>query len=363
MQWQPLSIGSHVFSFSTTRQVVPHNSTSFDNPSESLLNENHHLKERIDEFASNEKNLIEVNEDLQRQIQQLNQKERSEHEEISITNSIHMEQINSLNQEIERFRKDYVDLKEKFHADQHQSQKIIDQLREDIVDLDKTKQLYIGESFLSTMFERWRWNDLDVCHEKNSIEDKLRLKFEHEIKVKLDDLRRTLEKEFDERMQESTKTSQQRRQSEEDQLAERHAKDIERMKIQQEKTINELNLELDRLRANSTWETTHSPLRSLCSAFRRREESIGLHREGIRTTERWLLRFECETEGTAQFLLDTGTGESNPSENHRRHQAREERTPRWKQRIERRTSLDGETNRWTSNGIHAEPRLATDPDQ
>lgn len=34
----------------------------------------------------------------------------------------------------------------------------------------------------------------DVCQEKNSIEDKLRAKFEYEIKMKLDDLRRDHEK-------------------------------------------------------------------------------------------------------------------------------------------------------------------------
>ena len=110
------------------------------------------MKERIDEFASNEKNLIEVNEDLQRQIHQLTHKERSEHDEISITNSIHMEQINSLTKELEQLRKDYADLDEKFHSEQQQAQGIIDQLREDIGDLDKTKQLYIGKPFFSFWF-------------------------------------------------------------------------------------------------------------------------------------------------------------------------------------------------------------------
>lgn len=209
------------------------------------------MKERIDEFASNEKNLIELNEDLQRQIHQLTHKE-----EIGITNSIHMEQINSLNKELEQLRKDYADLDEKFHTEQQQAQGIIDQLREDIGDLDKTKQLYIGKLFFSLCLIAVTLVDLDVCHEKNSIEDKLRLKFEHEIKVKLDELHRTLEKDFDERLHECKTNYQQRLQSEHDQA-------VERIKIQQEKVINELNLELDRLRANSTCETNHSDLISL----------------------------------------------------------------------------------------------------
>jgi dynactin complex subunit len=131
--------------FSTNRQVVPHNSTSFDNPNESLVNENHHLKERIDEFASNEKNLIEINEELQRKIQELTRKDSTKSDEVAITNSVHMEQIHSLTKEIEKLRKDYANLQEKYEYEKQELQTIIQQLREDIVDLDKTKQLYIGK--------------------------------------------------------------------------------------------------------------------------------------------------------------------------------------------------------------------------
>jgi dynactin complex subunit len=134
--------------FSTNRQVVPHNSTSFDNPNESLVNENHHLKERIDEFASNEKNLIEINEELQRQIQELKHQDNTKLDEGTITNSIHMEQIHSLTKEIEKLRKDYANLHEKYEYEKQELQTIIEQLREDIIDLDKTKQLYIGKKFL-----------------------------------------------------------------------------------------------------------------------------------------------------------------------------------------------------------------------
>ncbi|CAF4783956.1 unnamed protein product, partial [Rotaria sp. Silwood2] len=128
---------------SINRQVVPHNSTSFDNPNESLISENHHLKERIDEFASNEKNLIQINEELQRQIHELTHKDTINCDETIITNSIHMEQMHSLTKEIEQFKKNYSDLQEKYDYEKHELHTIIEQLREDIVDLDKTKQLYI----------------------------------------------------------------------------------------------------------------------------------------------------------------------------------------------------------------------------
>ena len=102
------------------------------------------MKERIDEFASNEKNLIEINEELQRQIQELKQKENTNFDETIVTNTIHMEQIHSLTKEIETMKNAYTNLEEKYHHEKHELQTIIEQLREDIIDLDKTKQLYIG---------------------------------------------------------------------------------------------------------------------------------------------------------------------------------------------------------------------------
>jgi predicted nucleic acid-binding Zn-ribbon protein len=58
-----------------------------------------------------------------------------------------MEQINSLTKEIEKLKRDYVNLEEKYDYEKQELQTIIEQLREDIVDLDKTKQLYIGKKF------------------------------------------------------------------------------------------------------------------------------------------------------------------------------------------------------------------------
>ncbi|UJR09139.1 hypothetical protein I4U23_013386 [Adineta vaga] len=225
---------------SHNRQVVPHNSTSLDNPNESLMNENHHLKERIDEFASNEKNLIEINEDLQRQIQELTRQDSTSSDDMVISTSVHMEQIHSLTKEIEKLKNEYESLQEKYEYEKQELQTIIEQLREDIVDLDKTKQLYI-----------------DVCQEKNSIEDNLRAKFEYEIKLKIDDLRRTLERDYNEKLshhQNNFEQDQQVIKGEYYQNLEEQSKDLkqenERMKIHHEKMINELNIELDRLRTN-----------------------------------------------------------------------------------------------------------------
>jgi len=257
-----------LFSFSSNRQVVPHNSTSFDNPNESLINENQHLKERIDEFASNEKNLIEINEELQHQIQELTRKDRTSSDDVAITNSIHMEQIHSLTKEIEKLKNDYENLKEKYDYEKQELQTIIEQLREDIVDLDKTKQLYIGKKknflFFLNINLIFVFFVLDVCHEKNSIEDKLRAKFEYEIKIKLDDLHRTLEKDYNEKILHYKNNFQQDNQElkikynqDLEQQSKEFNQEIERIKINHEKMINELNIELDRLRANGKFSKVH----------------------------------------------------------------------------------------------------------
>jgi hypothetical protein len=94
---------------------------------------------------------------------------------------------------------------------------------------------------------------LDVCQEKNSIEDNLRAKFEHEVKLKLDELHRTLEKDYNEQILHYKNNSQQDNQVLQikyNQDLERQSKEIEKIKINHEKMINELNIELDRLRAN-----------------------------------------------------------------------------------------------------------------
>ncbi len=58
---------------------------------------------------------------------------------------MHREQIRNLTNQIEKLKKDYADLEEKYDYEKHELQTMIEQLREDVIDLDKTKQLYIGK--------------------------------------------------------------------------------------------------------------------------------------------------------------------------------------------------------------------------
>jgi chromosome segregation ATPase len=58
---------------------------------------------------------------------------------------VHREQIRNLTNQIEKLKKDYADLEEKYDYEKHELQTMIEQLREDVIDLDKTKQLYIGK--------------------------------------------------------------------------------------------------------------------------------------------------------------------------------------------------------------------------
>lgn len=93
---------------------------------------------------------------------------------------------------------------------------------------------------------------LDVCQEKNSIEDKLRSKFENEMRMKLDDLRRSLEKDHHDKLAQYKSNSDEDLERYENQSQEQN-KEIERMKINHEKSLHQLNIELDRLRANGKY--------------------------------------------------------------------------------------------------------------
>jgi chromosome segregation ATPase len=83
---------------------------------------------------------------------------------------------------------------------------------------------------------------LDVCQEKNSIEDTLRSKFEYELKIKLDDLHRIFEQD---------KQIIQRKYNQDfEQQSKEFLQEIDRINIKHEKQIIELNNELDGLRTN-----------------------------------------------------------------------------------------------------------------
>ena len=72
--------------------------------------------------------------------------------ETVITADVDKEDIQNLRNRIEALQKEYADLEEKYQYEKHELQAIVEQLREDVIDLDKTKQLYIGKT---------KWNYLD----------------------------------------------------------------------------------------------------------------------------------------------------------------------------------------------------------
>jgi hypothetical protein len=66
--------------------------------------------------------------------------------ETVITTNIHMEQTRKLSNQIEKLKKDYADLQEQHDYEKQELNSIIEQLREDVNDVEKTKQLYIGKT-------------------------------------------------------------------------------------------------------------------------------------------------------------------------------------------------------------------------
>lgn len=64
--------------------------------------------------------------------------------ETVIIASVHMEQIRKLTSQVENLRKENADLIEKFDYEKQELYTIIEQLRDDVQELDKTKELYIG---------------------------------------------------------------------------------------------------------------------------------------------------------------------------------------------------------------------------
>ena len=112
------------------------------------------LKERLNEYAANEKHLTDSNEELRRKLQDYEQQRTkrsgsssssSSSTETVITTSVHMKQIQILSREKEQLKKDYSELEEKYEYEKHELQAIVEQLREDIIDLEKTKQFHEGK--------------------------------------------------------------------------------------------------------------------------------------------------------------------------------------------------------------------------
>ena len=99
---------------------------------------------------------MKLTDELQRQIQEydyrLNRSDSNSSinsNETVITKIIHTEQTPNLTNQIEILEKDYADLQEKYDYEKHELQIMIEQLREDVIDLDKTKQLYLGTNKIS----------------------------------------------------------------------------------------------------------------------------------------------------------------------------------------------------------------------
>ena len=138
---------------------------------QSIINENFRLKERVNDYLFKIKQLKDINQTLTEQIQSKNRESSSSSSssasssETVIVTSVHMDQIRKLTHQIENLRKENVDLIEKFDYERQEFYTIIEQLREEVHELDKTKQLYIGmfyssfdgfHSFLLQMFVKKR---------------------------------------------------------------------------------------------------------------------------------------------------------------------------------------------------------------
>lgn len=117
-----------------------------------MVNENIHLKERIDELAANERCLIELNKKLQAKLEEheypskrSDSSSSNSSSETVITTTSHTRRIQDLGRQIEILKSDYADLQEKYDYEKHELQTMIEQLREDVIELDKIRQLYIGK--------------------------------------------------------------------------------------------------------------------------------------------------------------------------------------------------------------------------
>lgn len=105
----------------------------------------------MNEYLFKIKQLKDINQTLTEQIQSKNRESSgssssssaSSSETVIIT-SVHMEQIRKLTNQIENLRKENSDLIEKFDYERQEFYTIIEQLREEVHELDKTRQLYIG---------------------------------------------------------------------------------------------------------------------------------------------------------------------------------------------------------------------------
>ncbi|CAF1243822.1 unnamed protein product [Adineta ricciae] len=207
---------------------------------QTIIQENVHLRERIDEFALNEQQFVALNEELQRKVSQYEEElkhRRSDSESSTSSNETvirkgggQTEPARNLTSQIETLKREYTDLEEKYDYEKRELQAMIEQLREDVIELDTTKELYT-----------------DVCKEKDALEETLRTQFEFELKSKLDDICQVLNNDYEDKLAAFKADPNNYNQDAQGRLREL-MEEIERMKINHEKQITDLNNEVDRLK-------------------------------------------------------------------------------------------------------------------
>ncbi|CAF0850375.1 unnamed protein product [Adineta ricciae] len=207
---------------------------------QTIIQENIHLRERIDEFALNEQQFVALNEELQRKVSQYEEElkhRRSDSESSTSSNETvirkgggQTEPPRNLTSQIETLKREYADLEEKYDYEKRELQAMIEQLREDVIELDTTKELYT-----------------DVCKEKDALEETLRTQFEFELKSKLDDICQVLNNEYEDKLAAFKADPNNYNRDAQGRLREL-MEEIGRMKINHEKQISDLNNELDRLK-------------------------------------------------------------------------------------------------------------------
>ena len=237
---------------------------------ESVVRDNARLKQRIDEFASHEKRLLELNASLQRQVDECeHQRSRSGSSSSSsggsnetvISTSVYIEQIRNLNVDNEQLKKDYEDLREKYDYEKTELQTIVEQLREDNSELARLKQMRASKDGCLNGDGLFVFDSLvGLSEEDSSLEEVLRSEFEFELKKKLDDLQRILKEDYEAKMvdyrtrQETLEHDLQGLTTSSKQMLDKQAADFEqeltRSQLKHEQQMNELNNELDRLKAH-----------------------------------------------------------------------------------------------------------------
>ena len=132
-----------------TEQLSNRDSLEVSAIDQSIVNENVLLKERIDELNQR---IQDYQHQSKRSDSISSSSSSNSSSETVITTGVHMEQIRRLTNQIENLKKDQSDQIEKFEYEKQELNTIVEQLREDVKDLDQTKQLYIGKCIVVVIY-------------------------------------------------------------------------------------------------------------------------------------------------------------------------------------------------------------------